>query len=252
MNRVFRAGLHSAVATLALAAGRGPAWPDDPPAKGPAELQGCWKFESIEIDGKADDPIGGGQPRWVVRGDKVFYGGDEVMQLTADPSTSPKVIDLKFRGPERVYEGIYVVEKDTLRVCLNGRGDAKDRPDAFATKDHTDRRLLVFKKEKAAPANPTEGLPAFAGIQLRSDADNAVVVDAPIKGSPAEKAGLKRGDVILKVGGAAVTDLDATVKAVRQAKPGAKLEFQIRRDGKERAVTVTVGVFPLPFTAMLE
>jgi S1-C subfamily serine protease len=152
-----------------------------------------------------------------------------------------------------VYEGVYTVEKDTLKVCLNSRADAKDRPGEFSTKDRADRRLLVFEREKAVPENLAEGATAYAGVQLRADPDTkAVVVDTPIKGSPAEKAGLKKGDVILKVAAIEVTDLEATVKAVRQARPGDKLEFQIRRDGKESVVTVTVGVFPFHWAVELD
>ncbi len=253
MRRIPGANPLSAAACLALAVGGTPARPDDPPATAPAELQGCWKLVSVEIDGQTRDPVGGGQPWLVIKGDKVVYGGAEAARLTADPSTSPRVIDLTFRDPERVYEGIYAVEKDTLKVCLNGRADAKARPGEFATKDKADRRLLVFEREKAAPANPTEGLAAFAGIQIRTDPDtNAVVVDAPVKGSAAEKAGLKKGDVVLQVGATTASDLETMVKAVRQAKPGAKLEIRISRDGKEQTVAVTVGVFPLPYTVLLE
>ena len=68
----------------------------------------------------------------------------------------------------------------------------------------------------------------------------------------AEKAGLKKGDVVLKVGATPATDLMTTIQAVRQIKPGAKVEFQVRRDGKEMTIAVTVGVFPLPFTIGLE
>jgi uncharacterized protein (TIGR03067 family) len=226
---------------------------DDQPAKGPAELQGCWRLVSVEADGKAGDPLGGGEPRWVVKGDTISYGGEAIARLTADGSTTPRVIDLKFRDPDRVYEGIYAVEKDTLKVCLNARADAKDRPGVFSTKDQPDWRLFVFEREKAAPDNPTQGLIGYAGVQLRGDPDTgAVTVDATIKGSPAEKAGLKRGDVILKVGGAGVKDLQGTVKAVRQAKPGDKLELRVSRDGKEMDVTLKAGVLPFHWVAGLE
>jgi uncharacterized protein (TIGR03067 family) len=237
-----------AVVCLALASSAS-ARPDEPPA----ELQGCWKLVSFEVNGETRDPFGGGEPRWIIKDNKVSYGGEETLRLAPDPSTSPKVIDLKFSNPDRVYEGIYVVEKDTIKICLNGRADAKDRPDSFTTKDQVARRLLVFQREKDAPANPTEGATAYAGVQLRYDAEKeTVVIDVPIKGSPAEKAGLKKDDVVMKVGGVAVTDLDATVKAVRQAKPGTKLEFQISRNGKEMAVTVTVGVLPMHYVVQLE
>jgi uncharacterized protein (TIGR03067 family) len=251
MNRIPGIKLLSAVVCVAYLAGAGR--PDDPPGKGPAELQGCWKLVSVEAEGKAGDPVGGGQPRWVVKGDTISYGGDVIIRFTADPSTSPRVIDLKFRDPEGLYEGIYVIEKDTLKVCVNARADAKDRPGSFATKDQAERRLLVFEREKAAPANPAEGAAAFAGVRLRADAETkAVVVDAPLKGSPAEKAGLKAGDVILRVGATAATDLETTIKAVRQAKAGDKLDFRVTRDDKEMTVTVTVGVFPFPLAAGLE
>src|SRR5438874_7756146 len=151
MNRVLVASLVSVALLSAPARAR----PDDAPAKGPAELQGTWKLVSIEVGGEDTDPLGGGQPRWVIKGDKVFYGGEELATLSADPKTTPKVIDLKFREPAGTYEGVYEVEKDSLRVCLNKRADAKDRPAKLSTKDQPDWRLLVFVRDKAPPASAT-------------------------------------------------------------------------------------------------
>jgi C-terminal processing protease CtpA/Prc len=172
--------------------------------------------------------------------------------LKADASTNPKIIDLAFREPKSAYEGIYVVEKDTLKVCINRKDGAKDRPAKFSTQDQEEWLLLVFAREKEAPKNATEGLTAFAGVRLRKDEDkNVPVIDAPLKGSPAEKAGLKAGDVVLKVGATDATDLDTVVKAVRATKPGEKVDFRVTRDGKEMTITVTVGVFPFHWAAGL-
>src|SRR5215204_7268319 len=99
MTRFARMWLVAIVACPVLAVGVAPA--ADPPGKGPDELQGCWKLVAIETDGKSSDPVGGGQPRWVVKGDTVAYGGDEILRFVADPATTPRVIDLKFRDPER-------------------------------------------------------------------------------------------------------------------------------------------------------
>jgi uncharacterized protein (TIGR03067 family) len=252
MNRVLGIKLVSAVACTCLIAG-GTARADDPPAKVPAELQGCWKLVSLETNGQTADPLGGGEPRWIVKGDKILYGGEEIIQFTADASASPRIIDLKYRDPKSTFEGIYVVEKGKLKVCLNKRTEgAKDRPAKFSTEDQADWVLLVFEHEKAAPANATDGLKAYAGVRLRNDEDKkAVVVDSPIKDSPADKAGLKKDDVILKVGATAADDLETTVKAVRDAKPGDKLEFRVSRDGKEMVVTVKVGVLPFHWVAGL-
>jgi S1-C subfamily serine protease len=54
------------------------------------------------------------------------------------------------------------------------------------------------------------------------------------------------------VGGSDVTDLRSVIDPVRQAKPGSKLEFHIRRDGKEKDVTVKVGILPFAFLVRLE
>ena len=224
--------------------------PDD--AKGPADLQGSWKLKSIEAGGESREPLGGGEPRWVVKGDAIHYGGTEIARLTTDPSTSPKVVDLKFKEPERRYEGVYSVEKDTLSICLNRKDGATDRPGKLSTKDQPDWILLVFEKEKGVPAKPQEGLTGFVGVMLASGEDSEVVVNAPIKGSPAEKAGIKKDDVILKVGAVKATDLETTVKAVRDLKPGSKLDLTIQRDKKETTITVTVGVLPFQFVAGLE
>jgi uncharacterized protein (TIGR03067 family) len=228
------------------------AGPDDVPAKGPADLQGCWKLKSIEAGGESRDPLGGGEPRWVVKGDAIHYGGAEIARLTTDPSTTPKVIDLKFQEPERKYEGVYSVEKGTLSICFNRRDGASDRPGKFSTKDQPDWVLLVFEKEKAAPAKPLEGLTGFVGVMLATSEDGEVVVNAPLKGSPAEKAGAKKDDVILKVGAVKAANLETTVKTVREARPGAKLDLTILRDKKEMTLTVTVGVLPFQFVAGLE
>ena len=248
MNRVL-------IATYLL----GVAWPFAPAARAdeptlPKELQGTWKLVSIEREGESREPLGGGSPRWIIKGDKVYYGGEEIIQLTADASTNPKVVDMKYLKPDRVYEGIYSVEKDSLKICLNKKTEGtKDRPSKFSTKDQADWILLIFEREQAAPAKATEGLTAFAGVMLRKDDEtNAAAVVSAFEGSPAAKAGLKKGDVVVKVGGVATADLQSTIKAVRAAKPGDKLEFTITRDGKELAITVTVGVMPFHWVAGLE
>ncbi len=254
MNRLFVAMLLSVAACPALAVAPVASRPDDPPAKSPAELQGTWKLVSMEVTGKDREPLGGGSPRWVIKDNTISYGGEEIAKFTADASTSPRVIDLKYREPERAYEGIYAVEKDTLKVCINRKADgAKNRPDKFTTKDQDDWLILVFEREKAAPANATDGLSGYVGVRLRGNDDGKeVVVDSPIKDSPADKAGLKAGDVILKVGDKAATDLQAAVNAVREAKPGSKIDIRVNRDGKESTITVKAGVLPFHWVAGLE
>src|SRR5438270_303356 len=122
----------SVIAAPCLAADK-PA--DTKDAKDPAELQGTWKLVSVEANALAGE-LTEDQPRWVIKGTKILYGGHEWATLTAESDAKPKIIDLALADPKRVLEGIYSVEGDTLKVCLNRDSEGvKDRPQVFSTKD---------------------------------------------------------------------------------------------------------------------
>jgi serine protease Do len=79
-----------------------------------------------------------------------------------------------------------------------------------------------------------------------------VVVGRVIDDSPAQKAGVKPEDIILAVGGQAVSGTEGQlvenfVNAIRERDVGQKVDLEIWRDGKTQTVTVTLG--PRPKTA---
>ena len=59
--------------------------------------------------------------------------------------------------------------------------------------------------------------------------------------SPADKYGLKRGDVIVSIGGKEVKNSQDVVFSVRNKMAGDKVDFGIYRDGKKRNVQVVLG-----------
>jgi uncharacterized protein (TIGR03067 family) len=229
-----------------------PAPADAPADKEPAELQGSWRLESLDSDA-GDLGLGLPEVRWVIQGTKVKYGGEEVADLTADPKATPKILNLSFLDSKKTYEGIYSVEKDTLKICLNAHSEGvKERPTDFSIEGKENLRLLVFRREKEA-AEGTGGATGYVGLMLKFDQDKkeVVITDTLPKG-PAEKAGLQKEDVVLKVGDVDVTDLSSAVNTVRQKKPGGELTFHVRRDGKEKDIAVKVGVLPFALLANLE
>jgi uncharacterized protein (TIGR03067 family) len=214
-----------------------------------APLQGMWKLMSLEINGKARE-FTDKAPRWVVRGDKVLYGGEELAGLTVDATTTPRSIDLGFRNPRRVYEGVYAIDGDTLKICVSRPdGDVRERPLDFSTEDKPGRRLLVFTRVKPGDGDANDGLTGFVGvaIQARQDPQQIVIMEV-VDGGPAQKAGLKKDDVLLTVGGAAASDLWTVVEAIRQAKPGSELTVRVKRGDREKDIKIKVGF--LPFTLL--
>jgi putative serine protease PepD len=79
---------------------------------------------------------------------------------------------------------------------------------------------------------------AGAGVRIASAAQNG---SAPItKGGPAEKAGLRPGEVIVKLDGLAVTGPDEFVVAVRAKSVGDTVEVTVRAGSTQRTVRMTL------------
>ena len=62
--------------------------------------------------------------------------------------------------------------------------------------------------------------------------------------SPAEKAGLEPGDVILKLNGQTITDPASLQGVVEQLAVGKSYPLEIVRDGKRQTLTVTIDAMP--------
>jgi uncharacterized protein (TIGR03067 family) len=212
-----------------------------------ADLQGIWRLVGFEVDGKEAFLQEHKQIRWVIKNDKVFYGGDELAKLTLDPAANPKCLDLDLAKSKRIHEGIYKLDKDRLKICVGMMTEGvKDRPLKFDNDGIDKYRTLIFERDK--PGTELEGAAGFVGIQLRlDDKTKEIQIVDTIKDSPAEKAGFKKDDVLLKVGTDATGDLLQTVNLVRQLKPGTEAVMRVRRAGKEHDIKVKVGVAPFLF-----
>ncbi|MGB8602303.1 MAG: aspartyl protease family protein [Rhizomicrobium sp.] len=80
-----------------------------------------------------------------------------------------------------------------------------------------------------------------AGLWINQSADGFEII-AVTKGSPAEAAGLAKGDHITTIDGKAATDLSLadTRKRLRNDAPGTKIDFSISRGGKTKNTTITL------------
>lgn len=74
------------------------------------------------------------------------------------------------------------------------------------------------------------------------DRTEGALVGDVIPNSPAEKAGIKRGDVIVKFDKEEVRTMEALPKIVGNTQPGKAVKVEIIRDGKKKVLDVTIAV----------
>ena len=70
--------------------------------------------------------------------------------------------------------------------------------------------------------------------------EKGILIAQVTKNSPADKAGLKAGDVIVNFQGRPVSEVGDFRNQVAMEQPGSKVEFDIIRDGKQRSVSVKI------------
>ncbi len=70
---------------------------------------------------------------------------------------------------------------------------------------------------------------------------NGVLVSQVELGGPADKAGIKPGDIITSIDGRNIKDGDDLVNDIASRRPGSSIRLGFMRDGKQNDTTVTVG-----------
>ncbi|OYY89310.1 MAG: protease [Sphingomonas sp. 28-66-16] len=86
----------------------------------------------------------------------------------------------------------------------------------------------------------TEDIAAALGLPK----DKGELISRIEPGQAADKAGLKQGDVVVRVDGREVTPDQTLSYLVASAKPGTAVKLDVMRDGKPVSVTATVGTRP--------
>lgn len=84
---------------------------------------------------------------------------------------------------------------------------------------------------------------------------NKIIIVEPYKDYPADKAGLKAGDEIIKIGDVTLADVEDEAGDLLKGSPGSKVEVTYIRQGKTATTTITRGAVELkavPFYKLLD
>ncbi|NHV31829.1 Do family serine endopeptidase [Burkholderia sp. D-99] len=92
------------------------------------------------------------------------------------------------------------------------------------------------------PQDVTPEIAESFGLSQKSGA----IVAGVLQGGPADKAGIKPGDILVTVNGEEITDTTKLLNTVAQIKPGTPTKVHVVRKGKEFDVSVVIGKRPPP------
>lgn len=105
------------------------------------------------------------------------------------------------------------------------------------------KTITIKVTPEATPQPPPQGGgtpgPRLGIRPNYGDDKGGVLVDAPVEGGAAAKAGIKAGDRIVELGGKPVKDLEGYMELMSTQKAGVALDIVVIRDGKRTTVKVT-------------
>lgn len=140
-----------------------------------------------------------------------------------------------------------VIGINTLIISTSGVSEGVGFAIPIETAESVAKQLI----EKGKASHPYIGIrgqniDSTSGSAGDLKAEKGAVVVEVIKGSPASKAGLKKDDIIIAVGGKTIESMDELIAEVRQRKAGDSLELTILRNGKRDNVELVLAEKPKP------
>ena len=103
--------------------------------------------------------------------------------------------------------------------------------------DYANERVIVEKGERFNQPWPEDHSGLNFGWTVGWDAMEVLYVSPD---TPADRAGFKKGDILVSVDGTSVNDLDGVigVRELLKQEPGTVLEIAVERDGEEKKLSL--------------
>ena len=133
-----------------------------------------------------------------------------------------------------------------INTAIIARGGEGNQGIGFAVPVNLARNIMdqIMKNGKVVRAQlgiyPQDVTPTIARQFGVKDSEGALVGEV-VAGSPAQKAGLKNGDIILDVNGKQITNANQLRNMISTMQPNSNVNLKVWRDGAEHTMPVTLG-----------
>ena len=132
-------------------------------------------------------------------------------------------------------------------ACLLASGPAPQTKPGLDLSEYrtvaTAKTATVAKKASAGP-----GQTGYLGVAVERDAQGRLVVDDVQPGSPGDKAGIKKGDLVTRVGDHAVSSAQGFREWLQSYNAGDAVKIGLVREDKALEVTATLAATSRPMT----
>lgn len=163
------------------------------------------------------------------------------------PDLVLKVVTMSERGAEEGEAGAGDYELLVRKAAPRPRPPTATRPAGTATHPATRpaSHPTTQAETRPRPAAGAEEAPAARpGLGIMPDYENSVqglAVGGVREDGPAGKAGIRAGDVLVKLAGQEVSDVQSYMQALGGLEVGAKVSVEVLRDGKLVKLEIVVG-----------
>ena len=142
--------------------------------------------------------------------------------------------------------GKTIIEIDSNVVTVNGKPLSDYNGDVTITRRRNfmggaDGRDFMWQPHEFMFNNNSDN--AFLGV-YSAKTDNGVIINSVLDSSSAKKAGLRKGDIITRVGDKEINTPDDLRNTIQAHKPGDKVTINYLRNGKKKSVKVVLGKVP--------